>query len=436
MIERPPQIDIEKLAGIIFSPPYGKDTYLNSLLEKINENYEYWDTVKYKNLPPGFTPLDLWHWVKASRMPNCTTVSHKFGLELTTTSHMQRLCHEFDMNFGGTWQSDVPLTDKNRERYLVGSLMEEAIFSSQMEGASTTRKVAKEMLRNNITPKGKSQQMIANNYQTIQFISEHKEEPLTEEMLLQIHQLMTEGTLQNPEDAGRFRQNDEVVVEDGITHEVVHTPPSYTEIPAFVKEICDFFNAQDAEPFIHPIIRGIVVHFMISWLHPFTDGNGRTARAVFYWYMLRRGYWLTEYMSISRVIATSKKSYEKAFLYTEADGMDVSYFVNYNLHVLEQAFKQLQQYIERKERERQASTSYLKLGDLNERQAQIIWMFSEGNKQVVTVKELQGYFGVSATTAKTDVMALVNRGILKEIAFNKVKNGYIKGERFSEIVNR
>jgi predicted HTH transcriptional regulator len=116
--------------------------------------------------------------------------------------------------------------------------------------------------------------------------------------------------------------------------------------------------------------------------------------------------------------------------------MDVSYFVNYNLHVLEQAFKQLQQYIERKERERQASTSYLKLGDLNERQAQIIWMFSEGNKQVVTVKELQGYFGISATTAKTDVMALVNRGILKEIAFNKVKNGYIKGERFSEIVNR
>lgn len=55
---------------------------------------------------------------------------------------------------------------------------------------------------------------------------------------------------------------------------------------------------------------------MIAYMHPFVDGNGRTARALFYWYMLKSGYWLTEYLSISRVIAKSK-SPMKMLIYTQ-----------------------------------------------------------------------------------------------------------------------
>ena len=72
--------------------------------------------------------------------------------------------------------------------------------------------------------------------------------------------------------------------------------------------------------FIHPIVKGIIIHFLIAFIHPFVDGNGRTASAIFYWYMLRKGYWLTEYLSISRIISRSKRQYEKAYLYTECDG--------------------------------------------------------------------------------------------------------------------
>lgn len=108
-------------------------------------------------------------------------------------------------------------------------------------------------------------------------------------------------------------------MEDAITHEVVHTPPSYKDILPFIEDLCIFFNENNTKVFIHPIIKGIIIHFMIAYMHPFVDGNGRTARALFYWYMLKSGYWLTEYLSISRVIVKSKKSYENAYLYTEAD---------------------------------------------------------------------------------------------------------------------
>lgn len=419
----------ELLSAMLLTP----NDKVKEMVNKINETFEYWDTVKYKRCPDGCTPQQLWTYVKAARVKSMMSVWGKYGISLTLTNQMQRMCHEIDMNWGRSWGTDSIIGDENKEQYLVGSLMEEAIYSSQMEGAATTRKVAKEMLRKKMTPKDKSQQMIANNYQTIQFIVSHKDALLTPELLLQIHQLMTEHTMQDPQEAGCFRSNNDVVVENGITHETVHIPPTYEEIPNFVEDLCRFFNEQDAPQFIHPIIRGIIIHFMVAYVHPFADGNGRTARALFYWYMLKQGYWLTEYLSISRVIAKSKKSYEKAFLYTEADGMEMGYFVAYNMRVLQQSFKQLQDYIKRKQEEKRAANSFLRIGNINTRQAQIIKMFADDSNLVVTIADLQAKFLVSPTTAKADVVGLINMGLLAEISFNKVKKGYIKGEQFDEI---
>lgn len=429
-IEKAPSISQEDLLSAMLLTP---DDKVQEVVNKVNETFEYWDTIKYKRCPEGCTPQQLWTYVKAARVKSMMSVWGKYGITLTLTNQMQRMCHEIDMNWGGSWGTDSIIGDENKEQYLVGSLMEEAIYSSQMEGAATTRKVAKEMLRKKMTPKDKSQQMIANNYQTIQFIVSHKDALLTPELLLQIHQLMTEHTMQNPQEAGCFRSNNDVVVENGITHETVHIPPTYEEIPNFVEDLCRFFNEQDAPQFIHPIIRGIIIHFMVAYVHPFADGNGRTARALFYWYMLKQGYWLTEYLSISRVIAKSKKSYEKAFLYTEADGMEMGYFVAYNMRVLQQSFKQLQDYIKRKQEEKRAANSFLRIGNINTRQAQIIKMFADDSNLVVTIADLQAKFLVSPTTAKADVVGLMNMGLLSEISFNKVKKGYIKGEQFDEI---
>ena len=437
MIEKAPICTEKDLANVLFDKSKRPDEKLTAIIEKINDEYEYWDKVKYKNIPESCTSVqELWTRVKASRITTTVYTWEKYDVTFGLTNRMQRMCHEFDMNFGGSWGNSAVLSHENREQYLISSLMEEAIFSSQMEGAATTRKVAKDMLRKKMAPKDKSQQMIANNYQTIRFIVENKEKPLTPELVFHIHRLMTEKTLENPEDAGRLRRNDDVVVEDGITHEVVHMPPSYEELPTFVEELCHYFNETDAKIFVHPIIRGIIIHFMVAYMHPFVDGNGRTARALFYWYMLKQGYWLMEYMSVSRVIASSKKSYEKAYQYVESDGMDVGYFIIYNLKVLEKAFKQLQAYLKKKQEEKTLANTFLQLGNINERQAQIIRMYIDNPNEVLTVKDVQTKFMVTATTAKSDITGLMQRGMLSEISFNKVKKGYIKGEDFDESIKQ
>ena len=422
-IELPPPIPPQQLLQAMAMQP---KPHLRQVIDRVNDSFEYWDTVKYRPCPDGITSRDLWTLVKAARAKSAISVWERYGVTLSLTNSMQRLCHEFDVK----WGAEVSAMDDDKHRYLLSSLMEEAISSSQMEGASTTRRVAKEMLRRQIRPRDRSQQMIANNYATIQFIVAHKDEPLTEALLLQIHSLMTAGTLPSEQDSGRFRTNNEVVVENGITHEVVHTPPPFEEIPQFVSELCRFFNAAESSEFIHPLIRGIVIHFMVAYVHPFVDGNGRTARALFYWYMLRQGYRLTEYLSISRVIARSKVSYEKAFLHTEADGMDIGYFVAYHLKVIELAFKELAEYISRKEQQRKDALQLMRLGGINPRQAQVVRMLMDEPTAMLTVKDLCANFLISPTTAKADITGLMVLGLLDEIPLNLVKRAYVRSADF------
>ena len=423
MIELPPKIDRKTLVNALLK---GIDPNIMPVVDKVNADYEYWDKAKYKKLPEGFTPQMLWTNVKASRLRSTIPVWNKYGINLCVTSQMQRLCHEFDMKFGSFWEMEGDSQSAEKKYYLSSSLMEEAIYSSKMEGASTTRIVAKDMLRKKKSPQNKSQQMIVNNYNTIQYIVEHKEQPLTEELLLTIHRLMTEKTLDNPENAGRFRTNDKVVVADMVDGDIIYTPPSFQEIPEFVESLCNFFNNDNPRTFIHPIIRGIIVHFMLAFMHPFVDGNGRTARALFYWYMLKEGYKLTEYMSISRVIAKSKANYEKAFRYVENDGNDMGYFVAYNLGALEKSFQQLRDYIQRKQREKRAASSFMMAGNINQRQALILQRLKEEPDTIFTVKDVQEQFSVSSMTARKDLSDLVQQGYLTEIALNKVTRGYIK----------
>ena len=423
MIELPPKIDKKALVNALLK---GIVPNIMPVVDKVNADYEYWDKIKYKKLPEGVTPQMLWTNVKASRLKSMVPVWDKYGINLCVTSQMQRLCHEFDMKFGSFWEVEGDTQSAEKKYYLSSSLMEEAIYSSKMEGASTTRIIAKDMLRKKKSPQNKSQQMIVNNYNTIQYIVEHKDEPLTEELLLTIHRLMTEKTLDNPEDAGHFRTNDNVVVADMVEGDVIYTPPSFQEIPEFVESLCDFFNNDNPRTFIHPIIRGIIVHFMLAFMHPFVDGNGRTARALFYWYMLKEGYKLTEYMSISRVIAKSKSSYEKAFRYVENDGNDMGYFVAYNLGALEKSFHQLRDYIQRKRREKRAASSFMMAGNINQRQALVLQRLKEEPDTIFTVKDVQDQFSVSSMTARKDLSDLVQQGYLTEIALNKVTRGYIK----------
>ena len=136
-------------------------------IKEINNEYLFWDKIKYKNID-DLDPKQIWSIVKISREFNYKNLTFgKYNFNYVSTDYIQKILHYFDMNIGGYMGAKSIIPDADKTRYLVSSIMEEAISSSQIEGANTTRKKAKEMLRKEVKPKNKSEQMIVNNYLTI-----------------------------------------------------------------------------------------------------------------------------------------------------------------------------------------------------------------------------------------------------------------------------
>lgn len=434
-IETPPTLkDIiphanERIVELILNDEF------NKLINEVNENYYYWDKVKYLKPPPEVRIEEVWAIAKIRR--SNTPHKIKFGeyaFSWFLNTRLQELLHLFDLNIGGTLESKSIIPNDDKNRYLISSVMEEAIASSQIEGAITTRKKAKEMLRKNINPRNKSEQMIVNNYVSIQKILEWKNEDLTKDKLLELHRMVSNYTLDNKEDEGRFRDDNEVKVVDAVDGEVVHYPPDFSKIEHLIKELCVFFNKEKKDVFIHPIIKGCIIHFMIGFIHPFVDGNGRTARALFYWYLLKKGYWLTEYLSISRMILKSKDQYAKAYIYTETDDNDLTYFINYQLRTMKLAFESLREYIQRKIEEKRKITDFIRIDDINERQALMLkWIYEEPSL-VLSVKEIETRLSVSNQTARTDLQGLTDLGYLEAIKMNKKTSVFGKSKHFDGLV--
>jgi len=234
---------------------------------------------------------------------------------------------------------------------------------------------------------------------------------LTPDLLLEIHKLITEGTLTKREHEGAFRETNDVVVGDPFDSEkIYHIPPDHKKIPTLIQTLCDFANEENGR-FIHPVIKGIIIHFLISYIHPFYDGNGRTARAVFYWYILKRGYWLFEFMTISRVLLRSKTGYGLAFQYTETDENDLTYFIKYNLKAIEEAFNDMKEYIKQKQKEQTKTLELIKkTKGINFRQADIIKTLMRSTTKTINVSEVKNTYGVAYETARSDLLNLMEKG--------------------------
>lgn len=430
-IEPPPRVPLSELTHTLSSD---KEAVLRELIDKANTEYLYWSKVKYAAIQPPLTPRLLWGYIREARRAASISIWRRYGITLYTTPYMQGVLYELENLRSEKLLSDlIPATSK--KQYLLRSIEEEAIRSSQMEGASTTRRVAKEMLQQGVKPRNRSERMISNNYRALQFIKEHQDSPMTEELLLELHRTVVRDTLERKEDEGRLRtSDDDVVVENGITKEVVHTPPPAEELAEFVGDLCKFCNDTHPSTFIHPILRAVIIHFMIAYMHPFVDGNGRTARALFYWSLIRSGYSLIEYISISERIYKSKRQYEEAFLQVEADELDLGYFAQYHLRILLGAIESFRAYATRKIQEMTQGTAMLRLGGLNERQASILQLYQQEADLALTGREVEHRFGVTLATAKSDLKGLVERGFLQEIALNKIKRAYLRSKDFDRLV--
>jgi len=273
----------------------------------------------------------------------------------------------------------------------------------------------------------------------MQEVKRIKEEDLSIDMILDLHQIATKDTGENSNIAGELRQKDSIVVSDGEGN-ILHQPPSFKDLQSRLQNFCDFANEEhlgaDNTLFIHPIIKAIILHFMIGYEHPFADGNGRTARAIFYWFMLKNGFDYFEYISISKLLKKAPKQYGLSYLYSEIDDNDLSYFIYYQVDIILRSIDALVAYLELKSKEFKEITKLLdasKVGrTLNFVQKDIVKKSIKEAGRIFIVKEIATDYDISENTARSYLKKLVEHKIL--IAYKEGRSvGYIAPSNLREI---
>lgn len=393
--------------------------------------YLHWD--EFRRYPaPGINKDAAWAAIKMSRA--CASKTLELRSEcgspffVCTTDFCDAVVHAVESvtsRLGGATASSPQYRDNTR--YLVDALMmEEAISSAQLEGAATTRKIAKDMLAKERPPQDDDERMILNNYQLMKHAKYNKDESLSLGLICEFHGIATAGIDEAHVHPGAIRDEDDVFV-GGARNDIVHQPPKAALLPARLEALCRFANerhdGQEGRHFIHPVVKAIILHFMLGYEHPFRDGNGRTARALFYWFMLKSGYWPFEYISISTLLKEAPMQYGRSYVYTETDAFDLTYFVIYQLRVIERAMQAFMTYFEAKRKEATELMGWLdtlELKDaLNYRQGHFLKKVLQHPGRTFTPKEITHDYDVSENTARKDLEKLVGMKVLFKVQEGK-----------------
>ncbi len=400
---------------------------LQKLTKHAEKEYVSWDKFKHYTPPKKFSIEEAWAYLKFSRLSNReqapTRDKNGRHFAFTQTKTMYQQLSHIDSNTSGLLRSSLEKpTEVQKNQLILSGLSEEAIASSQIEGASTSRKVAKQMILSQRKPRTRSEQMIINNYQVMQRLMDWKDLSLTKKMLLEIQKNITTNTLEDEKDSGKFRTDeDDIHIVDSITGTIAFTPPDRKTFLKELNRLIVFANTDEKEDeFLHPVIKASILHFWLAYLHPFVDGNGRASRALFYWYLLKKNYWLFQYLSVSRAIKMSRVQYDQAFLKTELDDNDLTYFIIYKLKAIEKAINAFISHFQKKlaEYERNAILSK-QLKDLNERQIALLYSLAKNQEKAVDIKTHMTKNQIAYQTARADLIKLSVKGLLTQLADGK-----------------
>lgn len=413
----------------------GKSEILMEAVYSVSESaYLYWDKAQHSTrIPKEITPEEFWYFVKQVRKYSSrkSVIRAENGeyYSWLRLNYTDEYLHKLDMQLG---TNELPFLSKasfdaeQKKRFLTKSIMEEAIASSQLEGAATTTSMAKKLLSEKRTPKDRSERMIVNNYKTMQALNqEYMDKKMSHEVLFDLHRLITNDTL-DQDKQGRYRKDSDDITVNDQTQYVYYVPPKEKFVAQEIERLIKFANNEDDGGFLHPIIKAIFLHFWIGILHPFYDGNGRLARTIFYWYLLKEGYWAMQYLPISLVIKEAPIRYGMAYVYSEQDNFDLTYFYDFHMSKLMQALKNFKAYLERKiEENKNIQNLFNKEYALNPRQIQALhYLLAQGEGSYVNPSSYEVLCGISRTTAIADLKAIERMKLVESKKIGKYVRYY------------
>ena len=250
--------------------------------------------------------------------------------------------HEIE-KLGAQLFDTIQLQTAFEKEFLLDATIEESITSAIYEGANSTRAKAQMLIESGNIPKNKDEWMLVNNYNAMLWIKNNSSRHISAKMIEEIHQIVTQNTLSGDDAnfSGKFR-DDKVFVLSG--SEVKHEGIDHKKIVGAINEVIELVAENNR--YFPQILKGILLHYFISYIHPFFDGNGRAARTLFYTKAVKNNLRFVEILSVSAYLKNHGKQYEKSFEKVVRNELDMTYFIDFNLDALKAALEKVQSKID------------------------------------------------------------------------------------------
>ena len=330
-----------------------------------------------------------------------------FSPEFTITSRMNKTLVEIERVRG--FLDAVKLKNDWIQDMRKDALILESHYSTHIEGTALSLEQAKQILDGkkvmgvNLDDKRE----LLNYKKAMDFISKYlgKEDPVTEGLIREIHKILVKGVRGEKADPGHYRKVQNYVV-NSRTREIIYTPPDALEVPHLMRDFTQWLNgAQD----ISPVLVAGIAQFRLVHIHPFVDGNGRTARLLSTLILYKTDYDFKQLFTISEYYDKNRPAYYQAIQSVRKNNMDMTSWLEYFLEGLKSQMVEIQEK-GKKIVVAENIVKNLRTYSLNVRQEKIIRYLSI-NEQIDN-KGCQKLCGSIKRTATRDLIALVDKRLL------------------------
>ncbi|MCP3660202.1 MAG: Fic family protein [Bacteroidetes bacterium] len=313
---------------------------------------------------------------------------------------------------------DTPLIRKWEEDFRKEAIIEMSHASTAIEGNRLYKEqVASLFLGRHIDALFKDTQEVINYFNALKYINEFKQTAtktplITNETILNLHKLITDKVMRKPDQSGRYRKNKEnVCVVNSLTGKVVFRPPETKEVPKLMNELLEWLNSDDIIE-LNSILKAGLVHYEFVRIHPFIDGNGRTARALAYLVLFRDGFDPKRFFYLDDYYWNERPKYYATLNTIDPKTLDLTGWLEYICCGASLSIYSMREKMEllRGNKEKQVTNKQVLMKERHVKTVEYLKRYGTG-----TNSALQEYFNVSSNTVYRIFEELMKRGIVKRI---------------------
>ena len=286
--------------------------------------------------------------------------------------------------------------------------------STSIEGNKLTLEQVRALSeKKEITASAKDKYEVINYLQALDSVSQYAKKKIDVKLFLRIHKTLTKGTLKQEKDCGVFRDRQVFVgkrIFDGtqLKEVVEYMPPDTKEVPGLVEEFLSWLNSDGATK-INPVILAGIVHYEIARIHPFIDGNGRTARLLASLVLYKSGFDHRRFFALDDYYDKDRSLYYVALKTAQQNKGDITKWLEYFTDGVLDSINKVKDTITRLGFV--SKTKGAGQIELTPRQVKILEKI-KGNGKIAN-RDLRSMFNISRQAILKEISKLVEVGIIK-----------------------